>query len=345
MWYTEFGTDGDVVLSSRVRLARNIKGIPFPRRANAKQQEEVLNRCKEAVLSKSGALAESVKFIDLSAMEDYEKQAIAERHLISPQMMENDIKRGLLLSDDNKISILLNEEDHIRIQVMEAGFDLDSCFAQANRIDDLMEESIDYAFDEQIGYLTCCPTNAGTGMRASVMVHLPALTMSGTINRIIDSLTQLGVTVRGIFGEGSKATGHIYQISNQLTLGASEEDILDKFKQIVAEVIEKERTMRQRLYESDKYRLEDRLMRSLGTLRHAVILTSGEAMRCLSDVRFGVDLGLISDVKQETLNAVTYEVLPANIVKEYNLTDPTERDLKRAEIMKERMGVSCSTTD
>lgn len=339
MWYTEYGTDGDVVLSSRVRLARNVKGISFPRRANEEQQETVLSLCKEAVLENSSAMKNTVKFIDLSKMEDYEKQAIAERHLISPQMMENDIKRGLLLSDDNKISILLNEEDHIRIQVMEAGFDLDSCFEQANRIDDLMEETIDYAFDEQIGYLTCCPTNAGTGMRASVMVHLPALTMSRTINQVIDSLSQLGITVRGIFGEGSKATGHIYQISNQLTLGAAEEDILDKFKQIVTEVIDKEREMRRRLYAADQYRLEDRLMRSLGVLRHAVILSSGEAMRCLSDVRLGVDLGVISDVKPQTLNAITYEILPANIMKEYNLTDPTERDLKRAEIVKERMGV------
>jgi protein arginine kinase len=337
MWYTEYGKDGDVVLSSRVRLARNIKGIPFPRRSNEEQQNKVLSLCKSAVLENSSVLKETVKYIDLSVMEDYEKQAIAEKHLISPQMMENDMKRGLLLSDDNKISILLNEEDHLRIQVMEAGFELDACFVEANRIDDLMEETIDYAFDEQIGYLTCCPTNAGTGMRASVMVHLPALTMSGTINRVIDSLTQLGVTVRGIFGEGSKATGHIYQISNQLTLGAAEEDILDKFKQIVAEVIDKEREMRRHLYVEDQYRLEDRLMRSYGILRHAVILTSGEAMKCLSDVRLGVDLGLIEDVKPEVLNAVTYEILPANIMKEYNLADPAERDLKRAEIVKERM--------
>ncbi|MEE1014048.1 MAG: protein arginine kinase [Clostridia bacterium] len=337
MWYTEYGKDGDVVLSSRVRLARNIKGIPFPRRSNEAQQEKVLSLCKAAVLENSSALKDTVKYIDLSAMEDYEKQAIAERHLISPQMMDNNLKRGLLLSDDNKLSILLNEEDHIRIQVMEAGFDLDACFTQANRMDDLMEETLDYAFDEQIGYLTCCPTNAGTGMRASVMVHLPALTMSGTINQVIDSLNQLGVTVRGIFGEGSKATGHIYQISNQLTLGAAEEDILDKFKQIVTEVIDKEREMRRHLYAADQYRLEDRLMRSYGILRHAVILTSGEAMKCLSDVRLGVELGLITDVKPETLNAITYDILPANIMKEYNLSDPADRDLKRAEIVKERM--------
>ena len=337
MWYTECGKDGDVVLSSRVRLARNLKGVPFPARAGAEQQEQVLAQCKKAVLESGSALKDTVKFIDLSVMEDYEKQAIAERHLISPQMMDNSIKRGILLSDDNKLSILLNEEDHIRIQAMEAGFDLDACFDLANRVDDLIEESVEYAFDEQIGYLTCCPTNAGTGMRASVMVHLPALTMSGTVNQIIDSLAQLGVTVRGIFGEGSKAVGDIYQISNQLTLGASEEDILDKFKQIIGEVIGKEREMRTRLYHADKYKLEDRLMRSYGVLCHAVVLSSNEAMKRLSDVRLGVELGLIQKVKLEQINAVTYEILPANIVQKFNLSDADERDLKRAEIVRERM--------
>lgn len=339
MWYTECGKDGDVVLSSRVRLARNLKGIPFPARAGEEQQKQVLEQCKQAVLEGGNVLKETVKYIDLSVMADYEKQAIAERHLISPQMMDGSVHRGLLLSDDNKLSILVNEEDHIRIQAMEAGFDLDACFELANRVDDLIEETVDYAFDDQIGYLTCCPTNAGTGMRASVMVHLPALTLSGTVNRIIDSLAQLGVTVRGIFGEGSKAVGNLYQISNQLTLGASEEDILDKFKQIIGEVIGKEREMRTRLYNADKFKLQDRIMRSFGILSHAVILSSNEAMKRLSDVRLGVELGLIPKIQLEQLNAVTYEILPANIMQKYNLSDADERDLKRAEIVRERMCV------
>ncbi len=345
MWYAECGKDGDVVLSSRVRLARNLKGIPFPARANEEAQNLVLSRCKEAILERETNWERQVKFIDLSVMEPYEKQAIAERHLISPQMMDNNVKRGILLSDDNQLSILLNEEDHIRIQVMAAGFDLDRCFEEANQVDDLMEETVEYAFDSQIGYLTCCPTNAGTGMRASVMVHLPALTLSGTVNQVIESLAQLGMTVRGIFGEGSKAIGNLYQISNQLTLGASEEDILEKFKQIVGEVIEKEREMRKRLWQTQKYKLEDRLMRSLGILKYAVVLNSDEAMKRLSDVRFGIELGLIGDITLETVNGIIYEVLPANIMQKYNLSDPTERDLKRAEIVRERMDERCSKTD
>ena len=237
MWYTETGKDSDVILSSRVRLARNIKGIPFPERADIDSQQKVIDICKTAVSDSETDLT----FIDIGAMKDFEKQAIAEQHIISPQMMDDKIKRGLLLSSDSSKSVLINEEDHLRIQCMAPGFDLARCFENANIIDDVIEQSADYAFDSHLGYLTCCPTNLGTGMRASVMVHLPALTMSGNINNIIDSLSQLGMTVRGIFGEGSKATGNIYQISNQMTLGESEENIIERFEQIITEVVEKER--------------------------------------------------------------------------------------------------------
>ncbi len=331
MWYTECGKDSDVILSSRVRLARNLKGIPFPERADADAQQKVIDICSAAVKDCDIRL----KLIDIGAMKDYEKQAIAEQHIISPQMIDSSIKRAVLLSDDSSMSVMINEEDHLRIQCMASGFALSECFKNANRIDDIIEASADYAFDSRLGYLTCCPTNLGTGMRASVMVHLPALTASGNINSVIDSLSQLGMTVRGIFGEGSKATGNIYQISNQLTLGETEENILERFSQIIAEIIEKERNLRQRIYKADKYRIEDKLMRSFGILTNAVILSSSEAMSRLSDVRFAVELGIISNVDLQKLNCAMYEVLPANIVKNHNVTDPTERDLKRAELIKE----------
>ncbi len=331
MWYTECGKESDVVLSSRIRLARNIKGIPFPERANNEEQEKVISLCKQSVKDSDIKL----NYIDINEMKDYERQAIAECHIISPQMMDNKIKRGLLLNDDSSVSVLVNEEDHLRIQCMEPGLDLEKCFERANRIDDAIEASVDFAYDSQFGYLTCCPTNVGTGMRASVMVHLPALTTSGSINSIIDSLGQLGMTVRGIFGEGSKATGDIYQISNQTTLGETEEDILERFGQIINEVIGKERELRERIYSSDKYRIEDRLMRSFGILTNAQILSSAEAMSRLSDVRFAAELGIIKNITLKMLNTATYAILPANIVKSYNLTNPMERDLKRAEIIKE----------
>lgn len=331
MWYTECGRESDVVLSSRVRLARNIEGIPFPGRSTEEQQDKVIEICKNAVFDSDIKL----NYIDIGAMKDYEKQAIAECHIISPQMMDSSIKRGLLLSDDSSVSVLVNEEDHLRIQCMSAGLELGKCFEIANRIDDSLEQTADFAFDSQFGYLTCCPTNVGTGMRASVMVHLPALTISGGINSVIDSLSQLGMTVRGIFGEGSKATGDIYQISNQTTLGESEENILERFEQIIEEVIGKERELRTNIYNADKYNIEDKLMRSFGILTNAVILTSAEAMTRLSDVRFATELGIIKDMSLKKLNTAIYAVLPANIVKNYNITDPTERDLKRAEIIKE----------
>lgn len=331
MWYTESGSEGDVVLSSRIRLARNIKGIPFPRRADKEQQQKVIELCKTAA-DNSGI---KLSFIDLNSMQDYEKQAIAECHIISPQMMDNSVQRGVFLNDDSSVSILVNEEDHLRIQCMEAGFNIRKCYKTANEADDSLEKTLDFAYDSKFGYLTCCPTNIGTGMRASVMVHLPALTMSGSINSVIDSLGQLGMTVRGIFGEGSKATGNIYQISNQTTLGETEENILERFEQIITEVIDKEREVRKRIYESDKYKIQDMLMRSYGELINAVILTSSEAMSRLSDVRFAAALGIIKNVDYTKLNTAIYSVLPANIVKNYNITDAAERDLKRAEIVKE----------
>lgn len=331
MWYTECGKDSDVVLSSRVRLARNIKGIPFPRKATEEQQQKIIDIFKNSVSDSDIKL----NYIDINSMKDYERQAITECHLISPQMMNDDIKRGVLLSDDSSVSAMINEEDHLRIQCMAPGFDLEKCFETANKIDDTIEATTDFAFDSQFGYLTCCPTNVGTGMRASVMVHLPALTITGGINSVIDSLGQLGMTVRGIFGEGSKSAGDIYQISNQTTLGETEENIIERFEQIITDVISKERELRTRIYTSDKYRIEDKLLRSLGELTHAVILSSSEAMNRLSDVRFAVELGIVENIDLEKINTAMYAILPANIIKNHNLTDPADRDLKRAEIIKE----------
>ena len=218
---------------------------------------------------------------------------------------------------------------------MAAGFNLEQCYRAANRLDDIIEQHTDYAFDGKFGYLTCCPTNLGTGMRASVMVHLPGLTLSGNINRIIDSLSQLGMTVRGIFGEGSKATGNIYQISNQTTLGDSEDNILERFEQVITEVIDKEKELRRKIYDSDKYGVQDKLMRSFGTLTNAVVISSSEAMDRLSDVRFAVELGIITDIDYKKLNEALYAVLPANIIKNYNTATPQERDLKRADVVKD----------
>ena len=304
MWYTKTGKDGDVVLSSRVRLARNIKGIPFGSRMSDSQQTEVIDRCSKAL---SG-----LKFIDLGKMSDIEKKALIEKHLISDDILKNDRRKALLLNEDSSLSVMLGEEDHIRIQSMAAGFDLDKCLENANKIDDELESKVEYGYSEKFGYLTCCPTNVGTGMRASVMMQLTALVMSGKIESIISVLSKLGIAVRGIYGEGSKALGNIFQISNQVTLGVSEE-----------------------LYKENKFRFEDKIMRSLGILKNAVILTSEETMSLLSDVRLGINTGIIKNISLEDVNKTMYQVLPATIVKNYNLMAAEERDLKRAELVKE----------
>lgn len=336
MWYTENGNMGDVVLSTRVRLARNIASIPFAPRMTKKNQGEVIEKCRKAFEGDK-----DMKFIDISAMRDYERQALAEKHIISPEMVSSTRKTGLLLSGDERAAIMLNEEDHIRIQYMSSGLDK-SCLAEANRLDDKLEASVDFAFDPQIGYLTCCPTNVGTGMRASVMVFLPAMVMSNNADRIFRSLSTLGMTVRGLYGEGSNSAGNIFQISNQVTLGVSEEEIWNKLEQITGEIVEKERELRKKLYESSKYETEDRVLRSLGILTNARLMSGQEALARLSDVRLGISLGIIEGVSVEKLNDVMYRIFPATIVNTFNIFSARERDLKRAEITKELTKAPCS---
>jgi len=327
MWYTKFGPSGDVVLSSRVRLARNISGIPFAPRMTKEQESKVIELCKNA--------APEMKYIDFSSMTKTEILALSECHLVSPEMIENKRQCGILTNSDCSECIMLNEEDHVRIQAMAPGLNLELCLQKANTIDDELEASIDFGFHKDFGYLTACPTNAGTGLRASVMVHLPALTTLGKMESIIRSLSKLGITVRGFYGEGSKAYGNIYQISNQITLGISEEDTVDKLTQVVTDIIEKERTLGQNIYTRDKFTFEDRIMRSYGILTNARILTSGETVNLISDVRWGINLGIIKNMDLERLSKVFYDVLPATITKNHNLATALERDLKRAELVAE----------
>ncbi len=327
MWYTKFGPSGDIVLSSRVRLARNIDGIPFGTKISKAQETEVINLCRNAL--------PDMRYIDFSILSKAERQALTECHLSSLDMIENSHQCGLLTNHDCTMSIMINEEDHIRIQAMAPGLDLDSCLKSANKLDDKLEQKVNYGFHKDFGYLTCCPTNVGTGMRASVMVHLPALSESGRMESIIRSISKLGLTVRGLYGEGSRAYGNIYQISNQVTLGTSEEEIIEKLNQITMDIIEKERTLGQNLYKQDKFRLEDKIMRSYGILTNARILSSGEAINLISDVRWGINLGIIKNINLETLSKGFYDTLPATITKNHNLFTPLERDLKRAEMLHE----------
>lgn len=326
MWYTKFGNMGDVVLSSRVRLARNIEKIPYGSKMTEENRSQVIEMCKSAL--------PDMKFIDLSNMSQLERLALSECHLISPEIAASSDKCGILTNEPCNLCIMLCEEDHIRIQAMCEGLDLERCLNEAYKIDDKLDSTLPIAFDSKFGYLTCCPTNTGTGLRASVMVHLPALTESGNIDALVRSLTKHGITVRGIYGEGSAALGNIYQISNQVTMGISEEETIEKLNQVINEIIQKEREVGQQLYAANRYRLEDRIMRGKGILENSRIMTSKEAMNLLSDVRWGINLGIIQDINLETLADAMYKTLPANIAKTYNLTNADERDLKRSEVLR-----------
>ncbi len=329
MWYSKFGNMGDIVLSSRIRLARNIEKIPFGKKMTDEHRSRVIEMCKNAL--------PDLKFIDLGAMTHIERLALSECHLISPEIANSADQCGILTNDTCDLCIMLCEEDHIRIQAMSEGLELAKCLDIANKIDDKLSEVLPIAFDKQFGYLTCCPTNTGTGLRASVMVHLPGMTEIGQIDILLQSLAKLGITVRGIYGEGSQALGNIYQISNQITMGVSETETIERLGQVADEIIHKERTLQQYIYKNNKYRLEDRIMRAKGILKNARIVSSNEAMNLLSDVRWGINLGIIEDIDPEAINDAMHSTLPANIAKTYNLTEPLERDLKRGELLRNKL--------
>lgn len=330
-WYIESGKDGDVVISSRVRLARNIKGFPFANVLKDQDCKDVLLKCKEA------AMPLGLKYLSMESMPVIKRQLLVERHIISPEMLSDTTKRAVLLSDDEQISIMLNEEDHIRIQCMTAGLDLAKALELANKVDDVLEETIDYGFSPQYGYTTCCPTNTGTGLRASCMLHLPALTASGYIDTLLGAVGKLGITVRGVYGEGTRAKGNMYQISNQITLGMSEEESLKRLEELVVMVVAKERNMRNTVKTESGEKLVDMVWRSYGIAANARILTSDEAYKLISDVRLGINLGIIKDIPIETINELTVVTGPAHISDLCDDNTAENRDRLRAKIVRDKL--------
>ena len=306
-WYLGVGEQSDIVVSTRVRLARNIADYPFPAKLNTKSRTELNNLIKEAV-EKDNPF--NLRFIEMKTLARFEAASMAERHIISPEFASDADGRALMLSPEEDISIMLNEEDHIRVQVMKSGFALDEAYEIADRIDDSLNEKFDFAFDSRIGYLTQCPTNLGTGMRASVMLHLPALTMSGQIHRLINTVSKLGLTFRGAFGEGTSATGDMYQLSNQITLGISEEYAIKNLKAITLQLCAQERAAREELLQDAD--TEDRIFRAYGILKWARLLSTKELMENLSLVRFGSVAGKIN-VPIETVNELMISMQPATI--------------------------------
>ncbi|HLR09200.1 MAG TPA: protein arginine kinase [Bacillota bacterium] len=337
-WMREEGPDSDIVLSSRIRLARNFDNFTFPILANKEDLEHVYNFFQETFARVSFQDYKNLEFIPMSHLSAIEKQVLVEKHLVSPSLAEKSQYAATLIPENEQVSIMINEEDHMRIQLYFPGFQLDKALEKVFELDDWLEEKIDYAFDETKGYLTSCPTNVGTGMRASVMMHLPALALTQQINRMIPAINQLGLVVRGIYGEGSDALGNIFQISNQITLGKTEQDIVEDLQSVVRQLIEHERNARIRLMEQSGMRLEDRIYRSYGVLSYSRIIESKEAARCLSDVRLGIDLDIIKDVQRTILNELVVLTQPG-FLQQYAQKTLTamERDVLRASLIRERM--------
>ena len=331
-WYIGAGEQSDIVVSTRIRLARNITEYPFPNKLNTKSRMELNNVIKEALESDNKY---NLRFLEMRTLARFEAASMAERHIISPEFASDLDGRALMLSPEEDISIMLNEEDHIRLQVMKSGFALDEAYQVANEIDDVLGSKFNFAFDERIGFLTQCPTNLGTGMRASVMLHLPALTLSGQIHKLINTVSKLGLTFRGAFGEGTNAVGDMYQLSNQITLGISEEFAIKNLKAITLQLCAQERTAREEMLKDVS--TEDRIFRAYGLLKWARLLSTKELMENLSFVRLGSVTGKIN-IPIETVNELMVSMQPATINARAGQKLPTqERDAIRASEVRNKL--------
>ncbi|RCW63601.1 protein arginine kinase [Saliterribacillus persicus] len=337
-WMKDEGPDSDIVMSSRIRLARNLEKIPFPLVAEEEKLKEVIDEVEKDFNEQSFEQYQDFELIKMESLKALEKRILVEKHLISPHLADKTKQGAVLISNSEQVSIMVNEEDHFRVQLYLPGFQLEKALEEAFKIDDWLEEKIDFAFDEEQGYLTTCPTNVGTGMRASVMMHLPALAITRKINRMIPAINQLGLVVRGLYGEGSEAIGNIFQISNQVTLGRSEDDIIDDLKSVVHKLIEQERYARELLLQESEIELENRIFRSYGVLRYSRLIESKETAQCLSDVQLGIDLGMIKDISKSILNELMVLTQPAFLQQYAKKTlHPQERDVFRASLIRERL--------
>ncbi|HOA20698.1 MAG TPA: protein arginine kinase [Sedimentibacter sp.] len=324
--------NNDIVITSRIRLARNLKNYKFPIYMTESESNSVINEIYNAI-----SKHENYKLTYMKDLSDVKKNSLIENHIISPALANKRNEGAFLLSPDGKTSVMINEEDHIRIQTIEDGLSLKECWKLSNEVDDIIEESVDYAFDRELGYITACPTNIGTGMRASVMLHLPALSITNQIDKLLYGVSQLGVAVRGVYGEGTKSIGHLYQISNQGTLGASEETLIDKINQIVMQIIDKEKNTREHLMKNNYDDLEDDFYRAYGLLTNARKMTVDEAMKLLSLIKLGSEMGITPMVKGKNIYQLMIWIQPNNISTIDTELSPKDRDKKRAEIIRREL--------
>ncbi len=335
-WLRGEGPEADIVISTRIRLARNLSQFPFLTRADETARAEI-----ERILS--GQIArlasrKSLNYFDVTLLQRLDRQFLVERQLISRELSEGQGPRGVGFSSAENVSLMVNEEDHLRIQVLRSGLALESCWQEINQIDDLLEEQVCFAFNEQLGYLTACPTNCGTGIRVSVMLHLPALVQTKEIQKVFQALHKIGLAVRGLYGEGSQAMGDFYQISNQTTLGKSEEQLIKNLKDVIPNIIGYERRVRTALIKENRQGLHDQVSRAYGILKSAQTITSEETMQHLSSLRMGINLGLIEDLPIPTVNELFIFTQPAHLQKlRHCALDSGERNVARASYLRERL--------
>ncbi len=328
----------DVAISSRVRLARNLEAYPFTTRMSRTQGAEILEKVKTALFDDTTISGFELSYLEMQSLRPLDRQLLVEKHLISPEFAEGNINRAAIVSKDGRISIMVNEEDHLRLQCIYAGMKLDEAWRLCSSLESSLDRKLGFAFDKSYGYLTCCPTNIGTGIRASVMLHLPALSMTGYIKGILETCGKIGVAVRGLYGENSEAEGNMFQISNQVTLGQTEEEIIAGISNITAQISEQEKMLRMELYRQNPVRFEDRIFRSLGLLQNARLITSEESLKLMSDVRLGMIMGLLHGMELEDINELTLMIQPAYLQKIYGeLLKPDERDQKRAELIRKKL--------
>ncbi len=335
-WMNSDGPDAGIVVSSRIRIARNLAGVPFPHLLEQEQSMEVIDRIRKALENKEAA--DNIGKMSLILMNDlspFERQILVDKHLISQELLNNFQSKAAAIRDDEAVIIMINEEDHLRIQCLFSGLCLKEAWKVADNIDDGLEKTLDYAFSEKLGYLTSCPTNTGTGLRASVMLHLTGLKIISQLSGVFDAISKLGLTVRGFYGEGTEALGDLFQISNQITLGQSEEEIISNLISITRQILAQEQEARQVLYRERREIVEDRVYRAYGILKCARILTLDEAMRLLSDLRLGTGLKIISGVQDRLINELMVKIKPAFLIK-ITGQDMSKRglDIARADLIR-----------
>ncbi|MCK5012490.1 MAG: protein arginine kinase [Candidatus Omnitrophica bacterium] len=336
-WLKGRGAFSNIVMSSRIRLARNLAGNPFPNKARKKELNEILAIVVNAT--------ENIEFFKksilfkINELDNVDKQFLIERHLMSHEHASSPEGKALIVSEEEVLSVMINEEDHLRLQVMQSGFNLDETWKIANTIDDALSQELEFAYSLHWGYLTACPTNTGTAMRGSVMLHLPALVMTKQINKVLAAISKLNFASRGFYGEGTQASGNFYQISNQVSMGHAESDVLQNINGLIRQVIEQEEQARQALLVQNKPMLEDKIFRSYGVLKNAHIISSQETVELLSMVRLGIDLDIVRDVDRNAINELFIMIQPAHLQKiEGKKLSASERDTKRANLIREKIG-------